>query len=343
MQPTSCSTDWLAVCTEKRRRRQGRRSLEINMRFEHILFPVDFSDQSRKLNAEVEWLAARFNSKVTLLHVFEIPAGWYGGGDVPMLSGEDIVSIANDEKQRLRDYKIRVPEARIERVSAEGGAAWHIANWTKEHATDLVVMGTHGFGALRRMLLGSVAMKVLHDVDCPVWMQAARAGIAKEFRDPASIVCPFELTDEAVPLLRFAKGVAGSLGARVRLLHAIPEQDVRVYRYFDGDLQRRLSEMAAEEIAKLQKQAGTDFPLSITKGHIAQDIAEMALDQDADLILIGRGKARGVFGSLRTHAADIIREAPCPVLSYSSDWLVKEFDGEESEKALAALTLVPSV
>ena len=313
------------------------------MKFEHVLFPVDFSDQSRKLNAEVEWLAARFNSKVTLLHVFEIPASWYGGGDAPMLSGEDIVSFANEEKRRLRDYKIRIPEGRIERVSAEGGAAWHIAHWTKEHAIDLVVMGTHGFGALRRMLLGSVAMKVLHDVDCPVWMQAASAGGTMEFHDLGNIVCPIELTDEAVPLLRFTKGLAGSLGARVRLLHTIPEEDVRVYRYFDGDFQRRLSEMAEEEIAKLQKQAGTDFPLSITKGHIAQDTAEMALDQDADLILIGRGKARGVFGSLRTHAADIIREAPCPVLSYSSDWLVKEFDGDASEKALAALTLVPSV
>ena len=91
-----------------------------------------------------------------------------------MLSGDDIVAFANDEKQRLLNYSIGIPESRLERVSLEGGPAWHIANWTKEHATDLVVMGTHGFGALRRMLLGSVAMKVLHDVDCPVWMQATR-------------------------------------------------------------------------------------------------------------------------------------------------------------------------
>jgi nucleotide-binding universal stress UspA family protein len=57
------------------------------MKFDRILFPVDFSESSRTLNAQVEWLAARFNSTVTLLHVFEIPSSWYGGADAPMLSG----------------------------------------------------------------------------------------------------------------------------------------------------------------------------------------------------------------------------------------------------------------
>jgi nucleotide-binding universal stress UspA family protein len=307
------------------------------MKFDRILFPVDFSGTSKKLNCQVEWLARRFNSRVTLLHVFEIPSSWYGGADAPMLSGEDVVEFANQEKQRLQDYSLHVPESRIERVSLEGGAASHIADWTSEHATDLVVMGTHGFGALRRMLLGSVAMKVLHDVDCPVWTQATRSSSAMEFKGITNIVCPIELTDEAVPLLHFAKNMAETLGSRVRLLHVIPEQDVLEYKYFDFDFHQRLSEMAVAEIAKYQREAGTDFPLSITKGHIAQDAAELALNHNADLMLIGRGKARGVFGSLRTNAADIIREAPCPVLSYSMDWLAKEFQAAENKSVVSAL------
>jgi nucleotide-binding universal stress UspA family protein len=309
------------------------------MKFDRILFPVDFSDYSQKLNAQVEWLAHRFDSKVTLLHVFEIPSSWYGGADAPMLSGEDIVAFANEEKQRLQEYSIHIPESRIERVSLEGGAAWHIANWTKEHATDLIVMGTHGFGALRRMLLGSVAMKVLHDVDCPVWTQAAKVETSAKVRAIAELICPIELTDEAQPLLHFAKSIANAFGAQVRLLNVIPEQDVREYRYFDVDFHKRLSDMATQEIAKLQQAAGTDFPLSITKGHIAQDAAELALKHNAGLMLIGRGKARGVFGSLRSNAADIIRSAPCPVLSYSMDWLAKEFHPALNHKFAAPLSL----
>ena len=160
-------------------------------------------------------------------------------------------------------------------------------------------MGTHGFGALRRMLLGSVAMKVLHDVDCPVWMQPAGSGNPPNFaRHITNILCLIEPTDEAVPLLQFAKRMAGDLVTSVPLLHVIPEQAVREYRYFDGDFQKRISEMAQQEIAKNQKEAGTAFPLTITKGHIANDAADVALNYNADLILIGRGKVRGVFGSL---------------------------------------------
>ena len=309
------------------------------MKFDPILFPVDFSDYSQRLNPQVEWLAQQFNSKVTLLHVFEIPSSWYGGADAPMLSGEDIVAFANDEKQRLQNYSIQIPESRIERVSLEGGAAWHIGNWAKEHATDLVVMGTHGFGALRRMLLGSVAMKVLHDVDCPVWTMAAKTESEPQFHNVSNIICPIELTDEAKPLLRFAKGLADGFGANVQLLHVIPGQDVREYRYLDADFQERLTEMAKQEIAKVQKEVGTNFPLHITRGHIAHDAAELAAQLKADLMLIGRGKARGVFGSLRSHAADLIRLAPCPVLSYSAEWLAREFHTVPAKNAMAPLTL----
>ena len=59
--------------------------------------------------------------------------------------------------------------------------------------------------------------------------------------------------------------------------------------------------------------------LKITKGHISEDIAGVAIDQNADLILMGRGKVRGTLGTLRTHACEIIRQAPCAVLSYSAD------------------------
>jgi nucleotide-binding universal stress UspA family protein len=289
------------------------------MKIGHILFPVDFSARSRALNSEVEWLASHFHSRVTLLHVFEIPTSWYGGGELPLITSEDISAYAESEKQGLRDYALQLPENRIQRVSEEGGAAWHIAKFAGEHDVDLIVMGTHGYGPLRRLLLGSVAMKVLHDVHCPVWTHFVPAENGAGLRRISNIVCALDLTEEAVPLLHFTRELAIDFGAQVRIVHTVPGIEPGLYRSFDMGFHRQLMNLAEEEIQKLQSQAGTEFPLTLTEKHIAQDAAKVAHDRQADLIVIGRGRAAATFGSLRTDAYDIIRQAPCPVLSYPMD------------------------
>ncbi len=50
-------------------------------RFHHILFPVDFSDRCRTVRPFVRSIAQQFHSKVTLLHVVQIPTAWYAGLD----------------------------------------------------------------------------------------------------------------------------------------------------------------------------------------------------------------------------------------------------------------------
>jgi nucleotide-binding universal stress UspA family protein len=302
------------------------------VKIEHILFPIDFSEHSRALNSEVEWLASHFNAHVTLLHVFEVPTSWYGGGEFPLITSEDILRYADLEKQRLKDYPIQIPESRIERVSAEGSAACHIAHWSAKHDIDLVVMGTHGYGTFRRFLLGSVAMKVLHDVRCPVWTHSAHVESWTDSKKISRIVCALDLADEAVSVLRFTKELAAEFGAEVHLVHTIPEMESRSYRYFGMVFHRELMDFAKEQIRKLQHEAGTEFPLSLTDEYVAQDTAEVALMERADLIVIGRGKTRANFGSLRTHAYDIIRQARCPVLSYSMDRKEASSSAVESDR-----------
>ena len=50
-------------------------------------------------------------------------------------------------------------------------------------------------------------------------------------------------------------------------------------------------------------------------GSIADGIRDLALRKRADLVVIGRGAIQKGFGRLHSHAYDIIRECPCPVLS----------------------------
>jgi nucleotide-binding universal stress UspA family protein len=285
------------------------------MKFNHILFPVDFSDHCRGLNPQVEWLATRFGSKVTLLHVFEIPASWYGTAEAPLFDPACLRAFRNWHNQQLQEYKLNVPEDRIERILAEGGASWHITNWANEHHVDLIVMGTRGFGNVRGLLMGSVAAKVVHDAPCPIWTDAL-LGPARPQREYKNIVCAIDLTEETVPLLKFANAIGQELGANVHLVHAVPEAETRPSKYFDFDLHSYLTDSARISISKLQREAGTEFPVSIKACRIADAVSTTALEQKADLVVIGCGRTRQVFGRLRTHAYQIIRDAPCPVLSY---------------------------
>jgi nucleotide-binding universal stress UspA family protein len=287
------------------------------MKFEHILFPVDFSERTARLNPSVEWMATHFGSRVTLIHVVEIPSNWYGASDAPLLTAESFQAISESAKSRLRDYPIRLPENRVQRVLAEDETAGHITSWAKEHGVDLIMMGTHGYGRIRGLLLGSVASKVIHDAECPVWTDSLlHPHTDGQQHRISSILCAVDIDAETVPLLRFAGQIAAEFKAPVHILHAVPEAESRPTKYFDFDLHRYLTESAQGEIAKLQQEAGTDFPVEVSGQAISTAVSEIALQKQCDLVLIGRGQAQKRLGYLRTHAYQIIRDAPCPVLSY---------------------------
>ena len=65
-----------------------------------------------------------------------------------------------------------------------GPAAFEIVRRAEERGADLLVVGSHGRGAIRRFLLGSVAERVLREAGCPVMIVPDRAlrGTAAEVR-----------------------------------------------------------------------------------------------------------------------------------------------------------------
>jgi nucleotide-binding universal stress UspA family protein len=286
------------------------------MNLDHILFPTDFSEHSRALNKQVEWLAAQFQSRVTLMHIFEIPAAWYGACEASFVNVDCFDAVRESAERRLNEYQLNIPSERLNRVAATGDVAGEILNWADNNEVDLIVMGTHGYGALQGWLLGSVSAKVLHSAKCPIWtdssLHAPRDQVAV-----SKILCAVELMNEAVPLLKFTNHLAQDLGATVQLIHSIPEIETRPNRYLDFDLHRYLMESARVEIGKIQREAGTAFPLTLSGIGISDALAEATSEHGADLVVIGRGKAQKTWGRFQTHAYEIIRYAPCPILSYS--------------------------
>ena len=285
------------------------------MPFRRILFPVDFSEATMAMVPCVAEIARRFGATVTVLNAFNRIHDYSMAAPLQDSFDSEPVSIPyTDELQELRTER----QKRLEQFSnshfssvghkarLEDGEPAMVIEWVAKHEnTDLIMMPTKGFGKFRRLLLGSVTAKVLHDVDCPVMTSAHVTG--PEFASPSgfrSIVCAVELNSEAHAVLKTAGSLAEAYCAKLCLLHVETSHE-------------RGDQATAQAIAQAFKDAsGSDIAVETTvlNTGVAEGIRRVALENSADLVVVGRGRRTGISRML-SHLYAIIAESPCPVLS----------------------------
>lgn len=284
--------------------------------FQRILVPVDFSEQSRAVGPFVKSMAARFHSEVSLLHVVEVSPAWYGTPEAGSYDALiDISSMLENRREAMQSFLAdELADIGVQRCVQSGDPALHITQYARQKKIDLIMMPTHGYGPFRGLLLGSVTAKVLHDAECPVWTTAHAVEISTDAERPwRQIICAVGDENRDVPLVRWASELAKEQGAELRLVHAVTGFEEEPG---GGDpLRDFLFGVARERIAKLQTEAGTKLDLCIAAGTPAKVVREIALERQADLVLVGRGKIQKHFGRLRSNTYAIVRDAPCPVIS----------------------------
>jgi len=267
-----------------------------------ILLPVDFSPRSASAAHYAATLACHFGSELVLMHALVPPQFEFGAVD---MAGSMLAELCRDRlfqaKRDLAEFlDTELAGARVRRVVVEGDPSECIVEFAHNEGCGLIVMPTHGYGPFRRFILGSNTAKVLHDADCPVWtgvhLEEAPAAPPIPIRH---IVCAVDLGAQSANALCWAAGVAR---ARLTLLHATPcGADVGA--------------AAGGELRQLQESANVEAERTLVAGEPAPAICAAAKQMGADVLVIGRGSAAGLFGRLRTHAYAIIRQSPCPVVS----------------------------
>lgn len=134
-----------------------------------ILVPTDFSPCSdAALNTAIT-LASAFDAAITLLHAYEIPAYSYPGA--AFLPVVDITKSIEKAAQTALVTKLNevIPRwPRAEGLLRCGSPPREILDATKSLDVDLIVMGTHGRRGVERVLLGSVAARVVRTSPVPV-------------------------------------------------------------------------------------------------------------------------------------------------------------------------------
>jgi nucleotide-binding universal stress UspA family protein len=286
--------------------------------FHHILFPVDFSERCRAVRPFVKSLAQKFNATVTLMHALGVPRGCYGGVDASYPVAVDWDAMKNDAVEKLsKFFELDASFApAVRALAVVGDAAAEIVNFTLTNGVDLITMPTHGYGPFRSTLLGSVTAKVLHDCDCPVWTAAhTDLPTLPEHVKCDNVMCAIDTAPEAVRLIRRSVELAASFNAKLRLVHAVPPVDDSPMLRFEGVFRADIMRMARESVMKLRDEVGANVDVCMEMGPVSKVVRAASLHHDADLVIIGRGRVHETLGRLRTNSYNIIRDAPCPVLS----------------------------
>lgn len=137
----------------------------------NILIPVDGSEYSMKAIAAAKEMAKAFDSNVFILSVVTPELKISSGRGSNMYSSILMNELLENNKIILDDAKKQFQGLanKVETFSAEGNVADEIVSFANENGIDLIVMGSHGLGALKnRLMTGSVTTRVLHHVDVPV-------------------------------------------------------------------------------------------------------------------------------------------------------------------------------
>jgi nucleotide-binding universal stress UspA family protein len=162
------------------------------MTFANILLPTDYSIHSDYAAEVAQSLARASGGTIHLVHIYAAPATMLPDGTP--LPAQPSALIAAKERADAemaaaqRRFEAAAPGVAIEARAVLGNVLDAILELARSGRFDIVVMGTHGRGGIRRLLMGSVAEAVIRHSPIPV--------LAVRTPAPAQ---PTEHTSDATP------------------------------------------------------------------------------------------------------------------------------------------------
>ena len=137
-----------------------------------ILIATDFGEAADVAFAYGRELARMFGASLDVLHVVDnvIARGYAGEGYIAMYPDlqREVEDIATKRLNALVCDEDRTKLGALTVIRVSGSPALAIVDYARETRVDLIIMGTHGRGAMAHLLMGSVAERVVRTAPCPV-------------------------------------------------------------------------------------------------------------------------------------------------------------------------------
>ena len=139
-------------------------------RTRRILFATDFSPASRPAFRSALDLARSLKADLVLTHALA-PIGPLDGVYAPYVDWTPLEEATREAAQKSLERlaaATRKRGVRATTVLTSGSAAAEIVQTARARRVNLIVMGTHGRTGLTRLVMGSVALRVMMTAPCPV-------------------------------------------------------------------------------------------------------------------------------------------------------------------------------
>lgn len=296
---------------------------EIGICLKKVAVATDFSDVSQKATEYATRIASTYGSQLYLAHA--IP---HEPGLLPDLPSHDRLQADSERKMEELSQRSGLRELSPERVLRPGSVCKVLSQLIQNERIDLLVIGTHGRGGVKKLVLGSMAEDVLRSVHCPV-MTVGPGAVAPsdqvgEFR---RILFAAGFGAASQRALNYAVFLAQRSRAKLIILHVLPPTPfpsagvgLRAY----ARIEEWRNDEAATIRGKLQTMLPPDAMLECEPEYVVgfdllfHGILTAATEHKADLVVMGAKPAissKAMAHLPWTVAHEVLCHAHCPVLT----------------------------
>ena len=268
----------------------------------NILFPTDFSERSAAALPYAAAIARCFRAKDYVAHVAESDASEAPAGapEPSTISPQEMAILDRCDLLNGIPY-----EALLEK-----GEIWAVlAEMIRQREIDLIILGTHGRGGFKKLILGSVAEEIIREAPCPVLgvgpQVPSRAQLPGNLR---RILFATDFTSGSLAALEYAVSFAEKNRAELTVMHVLDQRHPPLAP----------SESAFHLLLSSDLDLVAPPEFVVKSGSPATVILELAAEKQSDLIVVGAHEAPDGALSTRTVWPTLHRllcEATAPVLT----------------------------
>ena len=191
-------------------------NLQTPVAFQTALVGTDFSPAAGVAFCFAQAIAARYQAELYVAHVISL--------DVFDLIAHDsisgLVKKARDKAhEKITQLCEQLPTDRCHPVVAEGDVAEVLADIVRRNHIDLVVVGTHGRRAFKKLILGSVAEEIFRTASCPVLTVGPKTSLPSSTGNLRHVLYPLEFVPDTSEAASYAASLAERYGADLTVMN----------------------------------------------------------------------------------------------------------------------------